>query len=233
MQVPAIQTYSDSRLRGDWLVKPFTASYQWMRTAFNPCHPQANVLVECALRVVKVVTGVLAMIVTVWPALVGRLVQITHYHCMTKARRGFPPTCGVGNFTLPSPAMNSCPVPQAVYYGTDRALNILRWGFDRHPPAPTILTGEAIYASEIKGSSTEKKEELVLSLDLQPTEVASLNITSFELSETANLGKDKAAARTLFLQNGFRAIKYTGLSHDVWAIYDPSCISIQKVSIKN
>ena len=73
-----IQRYSDPRLYGTTLVKPFDKSYQWIRTVAHPLHPECSLVAECAVRAMKVLTGSLALAVTALPALIGRIIQIIH-----------------------------------------------------------------------------------------------------------------------------------------------------------
>lgn len=97
---------------------------------------------------------------------------------------------------------------------------------------------EAVYVSASKVvSASYGEDQLILSLDLREGEIAYVKDSA--LDKFARKSKkdfeDKkvmAAVRELFYQNGYRAIKYD-LDHygkeEAWAVYDPSCISINKI----
>ncbi len=234
-----IQRYSDPSLYGGVFVKPFDKSYQWTRTVVHPLHPKCNLIAECAVRAMKILTGTLAMAMTALPALVGRVIQMVHYHCIPKEVRANPEPGSVGEIRLPR--LESCALPPPKkYHGTSEegAIGILRWGFDITRTASGAKMGEAIYvsASDVV-SAAYGQDQLILSLDLRETEVAYLSDSALrEFQEQIGEGfSDKrvmTAMRELFYQNGYRAIKYD-LDHygkeEAWAIYDPTCISIKQI----
>lgn len=235
-----IQRYSDPRLQGTILVKPFNASYQWIRTVSHPLHPKCNKITECALRAIKIITGSVALTITALPALVGRLIQMIHYHSMAKEIRAKPPEVIIDGMRLPR--LEPCPMPgPKKYHGTNEAaaIGILRWGFNPHKTASGAKMAEAVYVSASDTvSAAYGEDQLILSLDLRPGEIAyASNETLGEF--TMRIGKDlsdkkvMSAVRELYYQNGYRAIKYDLDHHygkeEAWAIYDPSCISITKI----
>jgi hypothetical protein len=234
-----IQRYSDPRLYGTTLVKPFNASYQWIRTVAHPLHPKCSLIAECAVRAMKIVTGALALAITAFPALIGRLIQIIHYHSIAKKVRANPPEVIVDGMRLPR--LQACPMPgPKKYHGTNQtaAIGILRWGFDPTKTASGAKMAEAVYVSANDVvSAAYGTDQLILSLDLREVEIAYASDET--LGEfTSRIGKDlsdkkvMAAVRKLYYQNGYRAIKYD-LDHygseEAWAIYDPSCVSIKQI----
>lgn len=234
-----IQRYSDPRLYGTTLVKPFSASYQWIRTVAHPLHPKCSLITECAVRAMKIMTGTIALAITALPALVGRLIQIIHYHSISKEIRANPPEVIVDGMQLPR--LQPCQMPGPTkYHGTHEAaaIGILRWGFNPSITASGAKMAEAVYVSARDVvSAVYGEDQLILSLDLREGEIAyANNDTLYEF--TARIGKDlsdkrvMAAVRELYYQNGYRAIKYE-LDHygteEAWAIYDPSCISITQI----
>ncbi len=226
-----IQRYSDPRLYGITLTKPFNQSYQWIRTVSHPIHPKCNHLAEYAVRIMKVVTGILSVAITGAPALIGRLIQIIHYHTLSEEHRAEPPVVMIPGRRLPT--LQPCDLPrQKVFHGTDQesAISILRWGFDPTKCSLEAKMGEAIYVSADDAVSVSYgKDQLILSLDLREEEVA--YITDQDLGEFAPNGVEKAV-RELAIQNGYRAIKYDlsqSGSEEAWAVYDTSCITITEV----
>lgn len=73
-----------SNLYGSSLVKPFSFSYQWTKSALYPSPSKYNIITECAIRSLKLLTGILALSITALPALAGRLIQIIHFHLSKK-----------------------------------------------------------------------------------------------------------------------------------------------------
>lgn len=236
-----IQRYRDPRLYGTTLVKPFDKSYQWIRTVVHPLHPECSLVVECAIRGMKVLTGSLALAATVLPVLIGRIIQIIHYHSISTNVRANPPEVVVDGMHLPN--LQYCPMPAPKkFHGTSRegAIGILRWGFDPSRTAPGSKMAEAVYVSAGNVVSVAYGiDQLVLLLDLREGEIAyASNQALHEFSLRTGKGlSDKevmAAVRELYYQNGYRAIKYD-LDHfgreEAWAVYDESCISITKVKL--
>ncbi len=236
-----IQRYSDPRLYGVTLVKPFDASYEWIRTVVHPIHPKCNLIAECAVRAMKILTGLLAIVVTMLPALIGRVIQIVHYHEIPVGFRKRPPEVVVNGMHLPRGLDENCSMPAPKkFHGTPRegAIGILRWGFDPTRTSSGAKMAEAVYvsASDVV-SAAYGEDQLVLSVDLREGEIAyASNWTLSEFGESIgqNLSDKKvmAAVRELFYQNGYRAIRYD-LDHlgteEAWAVYDPSCITIEEV----
>jgi hypothetical protein len=235
-----IQRYGDPRLYGTTFVKPLDKSYQWIRTASNPLHPKCCLIMECAVRVLKLVTGTFAIAITCAPALVGRSIQVIHYHCLSREARAHPQAVAVAGMHLPK--LEPCPMPKPKkFHGTSRsgAIGILRWSFDAGKTKPGSKMADAVYvsASDVV-SAAYGVDQLVLSLDLRPGEIAYASDST--LGEfTRSIGQDlsdkkvMAAVRELYYQNGYRAVKYD-LDHpfgrqEAWAVYDVSCISILEV----
>lgn len=236
-----IQRYNDPRLYGTAWVSSFRHSYQWIRTVAHPWHPHCNQVAECAIRVTKSVTGILAMAVTALPALIGRTIQIIHYHLISREKREHPAEVVVQGMHLPY--LEPCPLPAPKkFHGTARegAIGILRWGFDPSRTAAGAKMGDAVYVSANDVvSAAYGQDQLILSLDLREGEVAYIsdaNIETFERMLPSGLTPKfiMAAVRTLCYQNGYRAIRYD-LDHygreEAWAVYDPSCISIQGIRL--
>lgn len=234
-----IQRYSDPRLYGTTLVKPCNVSYQWIRTVSHPLHPKCSLITECAVRAMKILTGSVALAVTALPALIGRLIQIIHYHSISKEMRAKPPEVSVDGMQLPT--LQPCAMPATQkYHGTDTAaaIGILRWGFNPSRTALGAKMAEAVYVSaDAAVSATYGVDQLILSLDLREGEIAYLDddaLAAFmqRIGEDHPTKKVMAAIQELYYQNGYRAIKYD-LAHrgteEAWAIYDPSCISITQV----
>jgi hypothetical protein len=232
-----IHRYSDLRLYGTTFVKPFNYSYQWIKTVGNPLHPQCNLIAECAIRAIKLLIGTVVMTGTALPASIGRIIQITHYHFISKAIRLHPPKISINDMELPS--LQPCTVPQSeVFHGTEEkgAIGILRWGFDPHKTKEGSKIGEAVYASAVNTvSSSYGSDQFILSLNLRENEVAYLDddtLMKFSTGKDFSNKKTMTAIRELFLKNGYRAIQYTINHHGkekAWAIYDVSCISIIRV----
>ncbi|MBF8262869.1 MAG: hypothetical protein HW387_534 [Parachlamydiales bacterium] len=232
-----IQRYCDPRLLGTTLVKPFDKSYQWIRTVAHPLHPKCSLIMECAVRAIKILTGILTMAITSLPALVGRIIQIIHYHSISKTGRLNPPEIVVNNMHLPR--LEPCQMPHSkTYHGTDEnaAIGILRWGFDPSKTAPGAKMAEAVYVSASDTvSATYGDNQLILRLDLREGEIAYLDDTALHGHIRFNSSDKKAmaAVRELFYLNGYRAIKYDLNDHGLeegWAVYDLSCISIQQIT---
>lgn len=234
-----IQRYSDPRLYGTTLVKPFDKSYQWIRTIAHPLHPECNLVEECAARAMKALTGILALAITALPALIGHIIQIIHYHSLSADDRAHPPEVVIDDMHLPN--LQTCPMPAPMkFHGTarDGAIGILRWGFDPSRTAPGSKMAEAVYVSADDAvSATYGEDQLVLSLDLREGEIAYVNSDALSALKTGKDFSDKkvmALVRELFYQNGYRAIKYD-LSHygreEAWAVYDESCIFITKIQL--
>lgn len=232
-----IQRYNDPRLYGTTLVKPFNESYQWIRTAAHPLHPKCSRVTECAFKAMKIVSGTIALVITAIPALVGRIIQIIHYHSISNEIRLKPPTVKVNGMELPE--LQKCSMsPSKKYHGTKdiTAMSILRWGFDPNKTGLGSKMGNAAYVSVGDTVSvTYGNCQIVLSLDLEENEIAYLDNNPYQqLMKNKNL-EDKTtmvALRELFYQNGYRAIKYD-LNHygieEAFAVYDPSCISIDRI----
>lgn len=234
-----IQRYSDPRLYGIILVTPFEQSYEWISTVAHPLHPRCSMITECTVRAMKVFTGILAIAMTTALALVGRIIQIIHYHSISENARLYPVQVSVDGMQLPR--LRTCPLPPpAAYHGTheDAAISILRWGFDPSRTSAGAKMAEAVYFSERATTSASYGDnQLIVSLDLREREVAYISNESLrEFKNSTN--KDfsnktvMAAVRDLYYQNGYRAIKYDLGDYDTeeaWAIYDPSCISIQQI----
>ncbi|MBS0626365.1 MAG: hypothetical protein JSS32_09975 [Verrucomicrobia bacterium] len=230
-----IQRYSDPRLNGTILTKPFYDSYQWIRTVNHPMHPKCNRIEECAVRAMKAITGALALVLTALPALVGRAIQIIHYHRLSRVERLSPERIDVDGLTLPE--KEACPLPgPEKFHGTSErnAMQILRWGFDPRKTAIGSKLGEAVYVSASDTVSADYGEDqLILSLDLRNGEVAYLpDRFKDQMGWDLNNKKVMESVRKLFYLNGYRAIKYD-LAHygteEAWAVYDPSCVTIREV----
>ena len=235
-----IQRYSDPRLYGITLVNPFNKSYQWIRTVAHPWHPQCNVVAECAVRAMKAFTGILALAVTALPALIGRIIQIVHYHSISADGREEPPEVVVNAMHLPD--LQYCSMPASKkFHGTSSngAIQILRWGFDPSRTAKDSKMAEAVYVSASDVVSVAYgSDQLVLSLDVKKGEIAyasALALNNFYLSIEAPCDKKvMSAIRDLYYQNGYRAIQYPLAHHGAekaLAVYDTSCISITKVNL--
>lgn len=237
----SIQRYSDPRLYGITLVKPFDKSYQWIRTVAHPLHPECSLVAECAIRAMKMLTGSLALAATALPALIGRAIQIIHYHSISADVRANPPEVVVDGMRLPD--LQYCPMPAPKkFHGTSRegSIGILRWGFDPSRTASGSKMAEAVYVSASDVVSVAYGiDQLVLSLDLREGEIAYASnraLGEFTLKTGKDLSDKKvmAAVRELYYQNGYRAIKYD-LDHygtgEAWAVYDKSCISITKIQL--
>lgn len=234
-----IQRYSDPRLFGITLVKPFNTAYQWIRTVTHPLHPKCNLITECAIRTMKMMTGSVALAMTALPALVGRIIQMIHYHTLSKNVLSNPPQVIVDGMQLPH--LESCSMPAAKkYHGTNEAaaIGILRWGFNPSKTALGSKMAEAVYVSaKDVVSAVYGVDQLILSLDLREGEIAYASNCirdNFIHSINKDLSDKKmiAAIRELFYQNGYRAIKYDLDCYgkeEAWAIYDPSCISIIQI----
>lgn len=232
-----IQRYSDPRLYGATLAKPWNQSYQWIRTIIHPLHPKCSLINECGIRAIKLVIGIVALAATAIPALIGRLIQIIHYHSLSPAYRENPPAISINGMKLPH--LQPCQTPTKIkFHGTDEksAVGILRWGFDPSRTAPESKMAEAIYVSENDAVSVEYgKDQLMLSLDLREEEVAYLSDNDLNAFKNDKNFSDKttmAAVRQLFYQNGYRAIRYDlqCFGQEVaWAVYDSSCISITEI----
>jgi hypothetical protein len=235
-----IQRYSDPRLYGSTLVRPYNASYQWIKTVAHPLHPKANLIAEVAIRSFKLTTGVIAISVIAVPALVGRSIQIIHYHCISQEVRLNPPQIAIDGMQLPR--LETCHMTKPKkYHGTDdaAAIAILRWGFDASRTASGSKMGEAVYVSEGKQVSFEYGGgQLVVSLDLRDSEIAHLSrdpLCTFLPGKEKDVRDKKvmASVRKLYYQNGYRAIRYNLDTRygreEAWAVYDPSCITIKKI----
>lgn len=227
MTTAPIQRYSDPRLYGTAIVKPFAQSYEWIRTVANPWHPKCSLIEECAVRAMKVVTGLIALVLTIQPALVGRCIQILHYHLLSQEGRNTPPEVVFEGFHLPKPS--PCELPHSVQYlsvNQDRSMAFLRWGFSTkglliqtaHEEPPPVL-----------------QDKLILSLDIRKEEVALFKSDDYVQfihdHSTPNFPAEKvdAVLQELFYRNGYRAIKdHEGLMEG-WSICDPSCVSVTKL----
>jgi hypothetical protein len=84
--------YSDPRLYGTALVKPFAASYGWVVPVTYPIfyYSTVSIIAEFAMRLFNALLGCIGMAVTALPALVGRLIQALHYHCKSVQNRQAP-----------------------------------------------------------------------------------------------------------------------------------------------
>lgn len=234
-----IQRYRDPRLYGASLVKPFDQSYQWIRTVAHPRHPECNLMIECAVRAMKVFTGTFSLAMTALPALIGRVIQIIHYHYISADIRANPAEVMVDGMCLP--ALQSCRMTTSKkFHGTDRngAIGILRWGFDSSRTAPGSKMAEAVYVSASDAVSVVYgRDQLILALDLREGEFAyvsdqALNEFNQKIDRDLSDKKVMAAVRDLYYQNGYRAIRYDLNCYggeEAWAVYDESCISITKV----
>ncbi|MGK5594681.1 MAG: hypothetical protein ACSNEK_04905 [Parachlamydiaceae bacterium] len=236
-----IQRYSDPRLYGTILVKPFNQSYQWTKTVTNPFHPNCNLVTECTIRAIKTITGVLALAFTALPALIGRVFQVMHYHSLSKSTRAHPPEVIVDGIRLPH--LQNCPMPASKkFHETDRkrAIGILRWGFKPTKTASGAKMADAIYVSASDAVPVVHGiDQLILSLNLRDGEVAYVDDDALR-NFAITVGKDlldkrvMAAVRKLYYRNGYRAIRYE-LDYygkeEAWAIYDPSCISVTEIRL--
>ncbi len=231
-----IQRYSDPRLHGTCFVKTCASSYEWIRTVAHPIHPECNLVAEVAVRALKVFTGALAIVITALPALIGRIIQIIHYHTLSSAIRARPPIVVINNLQLPD--LESCAPTCETFHGAEdtAAIGILRWGFDPHRAASGSKIGDATYVSASnKVSASYGHTQLILNLDLKDGEIARLSpnalaCTNWNLSDK----KIMSDVRELFLHNGYRAIRYDLTffgQTEAWAVYDTSCISISAIQV--
>jgi len=243
-----ILRYSDPRLYGTFLVQPWSMAYEWTRTVTNPWPPACNPVVECAVRGFKIVSGLCALAATCVPALAGRLVQMGHYHSMSTEKREKPRPIGPWKteetlrLNIPAEALESCALPSQLFYAktAPMILSTMRFGFSFDDCYGSIgcSAGPAIYASE-KSRKAEvfgnDVEELQLSLDLKPEEIAYVPTKKGDAvpafaKPIGRIGGSEAlkARRNGFIMNGYRAVKFNTEGYPVWAIYDPSCIRIKK-----
>ncbi len=76
-----ILSYSDRRLYGFTLTRPFRACYyEWVKPLTNPYHPiLRNPVLEFLRRLVPAIIGMLGMILFAPFALIGRIVQCVHF----------------------------------------------------------------------------------------------------------------------------------------------------------
>jgi hypothetical protein len=231
-----IQRYSDPRLYGTTLVKPFGKSYEWIRTVAHPMHPQCSVIEECAFRAMKILTGVVALAITMLPALIGRTIQVIHYYTIPTENRLHPTAIEVDGICLPAGLQACQELPRIQYHGTNKegAIGILRWGFDPSKTGLGAKMGNAAYVSTEKAvSATYGKDQLIVTLDLRDGEFAYLSDNALKnIDKCFSDKKVMASVQKLFYLNGFRAIKYD-LDHygpeEAWAVYDASCISITEL----
>jgi hypothetical protein len=98
-----IQRYSDPRLYGDILVRPFREMYgSWMLPVRNPVHPHSNYYVEMGRRSLNALVGVVCIVaLSVFP-LIGRIVQMIHYHSLAEAKRKKPEAVSYQGMSLPA-----------------------------------------------------------------------------------------------------------------------------------
>lgn len=232
MGAPIIK-YSDPRLYGAILTKPFEISYQWIRTSVHPWHPKCLVIVECAVRAIKILTGILLLALTAFPAFLGRLIQLIHYHSKETINRANPTELLVNGLHLPKLERCLCPAATMLYATSEeKAIELVRWGLHLSTLSDSIR-GDAIYISaDPEISKAYGGDQLVLALDLRDEEVAYVSSDEWELF---NFRVPAEATfldfRELFYENGYKAIKYDlyGGEQKTWAVYDPSCVSIVEV----
>jgi hypothetical protein len=236
----SIEKYSDIRLFGATLVQPFGKSYEWLRTASHPLHPKCNLITECFFKMIKILTGSLALVAMAPLACMGRLIQIAHYHSLLTDTRKNPQEITVKGLTLPT--LTRCTMPAPIkFHGTTQegALGILRWGFNPSRTQVGSKMGEAVYVSASDSVSVHYgDDQLVLELDLKENEIAYItnsDLEAFIQSTGLDLSTQKGMAdmHALFYQNGYRAIKYDldcRGQEEAWAVYDPSCISIIRIN---
>lgn len=81
--------YSDPRLYGTVLVNPFEKSCQMVEATMYALEPKCslNDVVENVVRVMTIIIGILAIAITAAPALIGRMIQIIHYHSLPKKKQ--------------------------------------------------------------------------------------------------------------------------------------------------
>lgn len=217
-----IQRDSDCRLYGTSLITPFVSSCNWFRT----------VALDSKASGIDVAIGILAMIVTSVPVLIGRIVQMIHYGVLSQQEREKPTEVFIHgqHFSLPRD-LKPCNLPSGNFYigeelDAKEKLDLeaaLQLGTDylKSEKMPVILvTSKENYPN---------KRHLRLSLDLRPGEVARYDnekIRSF-------LGIDKTtypAKLELFRTNGYRAIKIESYgSESRWLVCDESCITIKNL----
>lgn len=104
-----IQRYNDPRLYGKTFVEPFYRSYQLAKSVTYPFHPACDRITECATRALKFRSAAFTLAATAVPALVGRIIQIIHYHSIPKKIRLNPTPVKIDNLQLPH--LMPCPHP--------------------------------------------------------------------------------------------------------------------------
>lgn len=98
----SINHYSDSRLYGHGLVEPFQKMYNsWIRPINNPIHEQSNRYIEIGRRSCNALIGsIIILSLSILPVL-GRLLQMIHYHLLSKESRLKPAAIVVEGIRLP------------------------------------------------------------------------------------------------------------------------------------
>jgi hypothetical protein len=211
-----IQRYGDSRLCGTALVKPFSAASLWTRTGFNPILPNSEArTAEVALRIFKVFTGFVAMAATFAVALIGRLIQILHYHWISSHDRNLPGVVAIEGLGLPI-VRKLLAAPeffqdQTVYLEVEGfSAEDLRWGFSVNKKG--IVPYQACFKSQ-------DSLEMEVFLDLDLKEIAVVDMLE------AGFPKDKLPQ--LLAANGYKAFMKRNDSY--LTVLDPSILSVQSV----
>jgi len=232
-----IQRYGDCRLYGTCLVSPCNISYEWMKTAVNPIHPKAHLINECGVRSIKIVASFIAISLTLLPLLIGKSLQIIHYHLLSSEYREAPEEAIVEGLTLPK--FKECYQHNRTLYYTgpkEDLTRILRGGFQKL--LSSRENGQRILLSfrDIQQLSLGS-DEITVHLDLKDEEIAHIDqddLREYIYKKEKNLSKEQFFQRfqKLFRENGYRAIRIdneNSVKKQTWMILDPSCIRILKV----
>lgn len=247
---------SDERLYGSSLVKPFESLHNsCIRTVSNPIHPGTQKTAEYARRIFKAIIGFIGMVIISPIALIGKAIQVIHYHVLSKSKRDQPETVSVNGISLPK--LKPASIGNKLH-GTDHnaAKSILRSGFKLSEGSNVM--GQAIYVTDAETAARNYGQVggfFRLEADLDSREIAKLDHDFFH-----HLGEDwnktaresfkmhlsfsgkfsdnefdvlfNSSIRQLFLKNGYRGVEYQanvwGSDFTAMAIYDPSCLKISK-----
>jgi hypothetical protein len=250
-----ITDYSDSRLCGASLVSPFHHSYKWIESITDPFDPNCNPIADCAARALKLLAAITAIMITVLPALIGRIIQIIHYYTISEnefshqtASSSQPAEEDLPDRPLPNLLQIDPPEKTTTFYhGTHQAhaAIICQRGFDPSTTSAGAFIGDAAYFAFDRDLSEAYGGYLFeVSLTLQPGQIMFATYHAMcdhwcnLHDQTGNDRSDKKEMeifRKLHLRKGIRALKYQFI-HDrrrlqeAIAVFDPTCITIKKVT---
>lgn len=238
-----IQRYSDPRLEGSCRTTPFFHALYQFKSAFSPIHPQSDLQKEVAKRTELAAHSAIKMCSEAFPAAMGRMEQIVHYHSLSEEERASPPAIDVDGLRLPTLKPTSLP-PREVFCGTkeEKAKEILRGGFDTTKTCKKALFGNGVYLTPLEETAGfYGKNRLVVSLDLKKEEIAYLDPTAFatfQLEHRKLLAKENGylSLSELLLRNGYRCVEYDlydwkrgAKIQRALVIFDPTCVSVKGI----